>query len=116
MSDGTLSVRRKDVRDESELQPLDAFNTFFDISQNSIANGKSKDPDELRLHMRTSRKLKEYDRFLKNFKYSAALDCVLKKVSFKFALEIAHSFRNRIYLQQRHLPSSKNWFILTGYG
>lgn len=98
MSDGTLSVRRRDVK---EPQPLD---TFIDISLNSTANGKPKNPDELRLHMRTSRKLKEYDKFLKNFKYSAALDCVLKKVSFKFVLEISHSFRYRMYLQQRHLP------------
>jgi len=106
MSDGTLSVRRRDVRDESRLQPLDALNMFSDISLSSTANSKSMGPEELRLHMRTSRKLKEYDKFLKNFKYSAALDCVLKKVSFKSVLEIvsSRSFRSRMYLQQRHLP------------
>ena len=46
--------------------------------------GKAKpigDFDELKVESRRKKRLRDYDRFLKNFKYSAALDAVLRKVS-----------------------------------
>ncbi len=45
--------------------------------------GKAKpigDVDELKIESRRQRKLRDYDKLLKNFKYSAALDTVLRKV------------------------------------
>lgn len=38
------------------------------------------DPNELVVEQRRRRRLKDYDRLLKTFKYSAALDAVLRKV------------------------------------
>ncbi len=85
MSDGTLSARRRDVRNEDfTSQPFpDAPSLFCDVnfeSYNARAKNKNRDFGEVRLHMQSSRRLKDYDKFLKNFKYSAALDTVLKKV------------------------------------
>jgi U3 small nucleolar RNA-associated protein 15 len=37
--------------------------------------------DEFKVESRRRRRLKEYDRLLKGFKYSAALDSALRKVS-----------------------------------
>lgn len=82
MSDGTLSARRRDVRTEDfTSQPFpDAPSLFCDVNFDSYNNNKDRGFGEIRLHMQSSRRLKEYDKFLKNFKYSAALDTVLKKV------------------------------------
>ena len=38
------------------------------------------DPNEFRVESKRKRRLKEYDRLLKSFKYSAALDSVLRQV------------------------------------
>jgi U3 small nucleolar RNA-associated protein 15 len=40
------------------------------------------DLDEFRVEGRRSKRLKEYDQLLKGFKYSAALDSVLRKVGY----------------------------------
>jgi len=87
MSDGTLSVRRRDAKaGEAFRETQNRFDLpiFSDIN---IGHGPedtpskiSPDTGEQRLQVQTSKKLKEHDKLLKNFKYSAALDSVLKKV------------------------------------
>jgi U3 small nucleolar RNA-associated protein 15 len=96
MSDGTLSVRRRQPKasegaDQSFAAALKsgAFETFLGGALPVIGQGRTKskikqkptgDVDELRIESRRARRLKEYDRLLKGFKYSAALDSVLRKV------------------------------------
>jgi U3 small nucleolar RNA-associated protein 15 len=98
MSDGTLSVRRRQARPseapagefEIPLAALKAgaFDSFLgvlpNIGQGHVkSKGKSKpigDADEFRIEARRRKKLREYDKLLKSFKYSAALDSVLRKV------------------------------------
>ena len=98
MSDGTLSVRRRQAKPsdlaagefEIPLAALraGAFDSFLgalpNIGQGHIKpKGKSKplgDVDEFRIEARRKKKLREYDKLLKSFKYSAALDSVLGKV------------------------------------
>jgi U3 small nucleolar RNA-associated protein 15 len=99
MSDGTLSVRRRQPK-ASELagdHPFSAdklhavtFESFLGAAGSNIGAGviKSKavpkpiaDADELRIERRRRTRLKDYDKLLKKFKYSAALDSVLKGVS-----------------------------------
>jgi len=96
MSDGTLSVRRRQPKaSEGADQPFTAalksgaFETFLGGTLPAIGQGRTKsktkpkptgDVDELRIESRRAKRLKEYDRLLKGFKYSAALDSVLKKV------------------------------------
>lgn len=90
MSDGTLSIRRRDPKaseiSQDDQVRLDAPTLLHDInighgSQRHTPPSKSViDATELRVESQTSKKLKEYDKFLKSFKYSAALDSVLKKV------------------------------------
>ncbi|KAJ8515064.1 hypothetical protein ONZ45_g7476 [Pleurotus djamor] len=97
MSDGTLSVRRRQPKpSESADNPLGlkanlasgAYEAFLDAGAMSIGEGvvKSKgkakalgDEDEFRVESRRTKRLKEYDRLLKSFQYSAALDSVLRK-------------------------------------
>lgn len=98
MSDGTLSVRRRQAKpseastNEFEI-PLAAlkagtFGSFLgilpNIGQGHIKQkGKSKpigDADEFRIEARRKKKLREYDKLLKSFKYSATLDSVMRKV------------------------------------
>jgi U3 small nucleolar RNA-associated protein 15 len=96
MSDGTLSVRRRQPKaSEGTEQPFNAalksgaFETFLGGTLPAVGQGRVKskikpkptgDVDELRIESRRARRLKEYDRLLKGFKYSAALDAVLRKV------------------------------------
>ena len=102
MSDGTLSVRRRRPKaSENASDPLSidvlrsgTFESF--LGGGSLASigtgrfrekgkGKAKpvgDVDELKIEARRKRKLRTYDKLLKNFKYSAALDSVLMKVTF----------------------------------
>lgn len=98
MSDGTLSVRHRQQK-SSEAATSDnissaalrsaTFESFLGGVLPSIGQGrvrekkKSKplgDVDEFRVESRRKKRLREYDRLLKNFKYSAALDSVLRKV------------------------------------
>lgn len=97
MSDGTLSVRRRQVKASEGTNDLlgdavlrsGAFESFLG-SLPALGQGRVKskqksrpmgDVDELRVESKRKRRLREYDRLLKNFKYSAALDSVLRKVS-----------------------------------
>lgn len=96
MSDGTLSVRRRQPKaSEGTEQPFNAalksgaFETFLGGTLPAVGQGRVKskvkfkptgDVDELRIESRRARRLKEYDRLLKGFKYSAALDAALRKV------------------------------------
>jgi U3 small nucleolar RNA-associated protein 15 len=94
MSDGTLSVRRRQAK-PSEAQAVDglrfgAFESFLGTTIPPIGHGAVRiknrsqpvgDLDEFRVESRRTKRLKEYDKFLKSFKYSAALDSVLRKVS-----------------------------------
>lgn len=97
MSDGTLSVRRRQQK-ASEAKASDliaaaalrsgAYESFLGalptIGQGHVkSKQKSKpvgDVNEFRVESKRKKRLKEYDRLLKNFKYSAALDSVLRQV------------------------------------
>ncbi|TFK43490.1 Trp-Asp repeat-containing protein [Crucibulum laeve] len=88
MSDGTLSVRRRQPKaseQSAEVLYSGAIESFVGLNiGHGTLTGKQKskplaDVDELRIESRRSKRLKEYDRFLKVFKYSAALDSVLRK-------------------------------------
>ncbi|KZP33006.1 WD40 repeat-like protein [Athelia psychrophila] len=98
MSDGTLSVRRRQPRASEKAAadlPFSAaslksgtFESFLGGTLPAIGQGKVKgkgkakavgDADELRVESRRTKRLKEFDRLLKGFKYSAALDSVLRK-------------------------------------
>lgn len=100
MSDGTLSVRRRQPKasegalahgplSEASLRAamLESFlgGVLPSIGQPRIRDRtKSKpvgDAYEFKVESRRRRRLKEYDRLLKGFKYSAALDSALRKVS-----------------------------------
>jgi U3 small nucleolar RNA-associated protein 15 len=116
MSDGTLSVRRKQAKPsetaagefEIPLAALKAgtFDSFLgmlpNIGQGHVKpKGKSKpigDMDEFRIEARRKKKLREYDKLLKSFKYSAALDSILRKVRTRPSL-----YRSR----SSHLVSSR---------
>jgi U3 small nucleolar RNA-associated protein 15 len=97
LSDGTLSVRRRDPKAseapsaEAEREALRA-NTYEFFATGMLGNigernlqpkTRSKpagDLNEVKIAGRRKKKLREYDRFLKGFKYGAALDSVLGKV------------------------------------
>lgn len=97
-----------------------AFQSFLGVGQGTVKSKvKSKpigDANELRVESKRSKRLREYDRLLKSFKYSAALDSVLRQVclSFRFALSADVCLRKSH--QQRHLHWSKNSFIVMDFG
>jgi len=101
LSDGTLSVRRREIKGSDDLQnQLDSL-TLLSVHFNP--GSKSHDLGELRLHTQTSKRLKEHDKMLKNFRYSAALDSVLKKnvpptTAFAVVQELIHRDGLRIAL------------------
>jgi len=100
MSDGTLSVRRRQPR-ASEAAASDSlfssaalrsgtFESFLGGALPAIGHGRAQnkgkgkasatgDVDEFRVESKRTKRLKEFDRLLKGFKYSAALDSVLRK-------------------------------------
>jgi U3 small nucleolar RNA-associated protein 15 len=98
MTDGTLSVRRRQPKaseadGESSLAKTilqsGTYDSFLGGSLPTIGEGRVKgkgkarplgDVNELRIESRRTKRLKNYDKYLKSFKYSAALDAVLKKV------------------------------------
>ncbi|KAJ3554105.1 hypothetical protein NM688_g3282 [Phlebia brevispora] len=112
MSDGTLSVRRRQAKPSASsandlFSPAalrtGAFESFLgnlpSLGQGHVkSKQKSKpvgDVNELRVESKRKRRLKEYDRFLKTFKYSAALDSVLRKqvppsTAFSLIQELIH--------------------------
>ncbi|EMD40738.1 hypothetical protein CERSUDRAFT_130935 [Gelatoporia subvermispora B] len=112
MSDGTLSVRRRQPK-ASEPGASDvfsamalrsgAFESFLGgvlptIGQGRVREKKTKpqgDVDELKVESKRKKRLREYDRMLKGFKYSAALDSVLRKqvppsTTFSVIKELVH--------------------------
>ncbi|PCH41027.1 WD40 repeat-like protein [Wolfiporia cocos MD-104 SS10] len=97
MTDGTLSVRRRQPK-ASEFTATDLLSsaTLRSRAYESVLGGllpavghgrvrekkKSKpvgDVNEFRVESRRKKRLREYDRMLKEFNYSAALDSVLRK-------------------------------------
>ena len=92
MSDGTLSVRRRQPKasEASTVDPLrsDVFE-FLGTTGPGIGQGAARrkvqhkptgDVNELRVESKRKKRLRDYDKLLKSFKYSAALDSVLRKV------------------------------------
>ncbi|KAG8882919.1 hypothetical protein FRB97_007515 [Tulasnella sp. 331] len=94
MSDGTLSVRRRD-HTEAELSALDArkeaakqgvWETLVDFEAIGEGTVKPKganyevlgDQNELRVEGRRRKRLRQYDKYLKSFRYRDALDEVLQ--------------------------------------
>ncbi|BEJ15544.1 hypothetical protein CspHIS471_0501490 [Cutaneotrichosporon sp. HIS471] len=96
MTDGTLAVRRRDPK-ASEAAASDAkqaiissgaYDYFADMEAvfgRGHIKAKKRDvpilgpADEVRVETRRRERLREFDRYLKAFKYSAALDAGLKK-------------------------------------
>ena len=73
------------------------------IGQGNVKQkGKSKpvgDVDEFRVEARRKKKLREYDKLLKSFKYSAALDSILRKVRTRAQLFI-------VTIVKSHFPTA----------
>ncbi|KAI6119301.1 Trp-Asp repeat-containing protein [Pisolithus croceorrhizus] len=110
MSDGTLSVRRRQSKvSETSMEYTTAlktgtYETFLGGTLPLVGQGRVKtktkakavgDAGELRVESRRVKRLKQYDRFLKAFKYSAALDAVLQKnvpptTTFSLIQELIH--------------------------
>ncbi|KAL4075821.1 WD40 repeat-like protein [Scleroderma citrinum] len=110
MSDGTLSVRRRQPKtsepgaEYTTVLKTGTYETFLGGMLPSVGQGRVKsteksrpvgDTNELRIESKRARRLKEYDRFLKAFKYSAALDAVLRKnvpptTTFSLMQELIH--------------------------
>lgn len=100
MSDGTLCVRRRQAKASESDAPFSSaalrsgtFESFLGGALPAIGEGRVRqkkgkgkavtatgDVDELRVESRRVKRLKEFDKQLKAFKYSAALDSVLRKV------------------------------------
>ncbi|EST08951.1 WD40 repeat [Kalmanozyma brasiliensis GHG001] len=107
MADGTLCVRKRDVK-ASELERREssraAMNAgayeFFLQGKAAASNLPSavnvrKTTDDIRVDSVRRRKLQDYDRFLKAFRYADALDASLRKgvapsVTFGLILELIH--------------------------
>ena len=106
MSDGTFSIRRREPKaselaaSQMQKDALRAGTYEFFLGASGagsglmgIGEGKTKKQkavartssalngiEEFRVEARRKKRLREYDRLLKAFKYSAALDSVLRKV------------------------------------
>ncbi|CUA69395.1 U3 small nucleolar RNA-associated protein 15 homolog [Xenopus laevis] [Rhizoctonia solani] len=102
MVDGSLSVRRRQPKASEAAASVSrtaesgvydffmgggsfALGTKGPASRPKAGKGKQNPAtgilDEFRVEKRRQKRLREYDRLLKNFKYAAALDAVLRKVS-----------------------------------
>ncbi|PFH52767.1 hypothetical protein AMATHDRAFT_139144 [Amanita thiersii Skay4041] len=99
MADGTLSVRRRQQKPAGVDSFLNAsIPTIGDgiaKVQNSSQLQTSSRFDELKIESRRTKRLKDYDKLLKSFKYSAALDSVLRKqvppnTAFSLIQELIH--------------------------
>jgi U3 small nucleolar RNA-associated protein 15 len=98
MSDGTLSVRRRQPKASEGGASLSAatlkagtYESFLGVALGDIGQGSTKsrvkskalgDANEFRIEQKRKTRLRDYDKLLKNFKYSAALDAVLRKVGY----------------------------------
>lgn len=124
MSDGTLSVRRRDAKakeaaeEEAKQAAIanGAYEYFADMEAvfgrgHVKAKGAALGPvigpaDEFRVETRRKERLRDYDRYLKSFKYSAALDAALKKTvrpttTFALILELVQRDALRVALSGR---------------
>lgn len=99
MVDGTLSIRRREPKaseaysQEAEKEALRhgtyeffATGMLGDIGMGHLKQPKKANkpvgvPGEALVNATRKKKLRDYDKYLKNFKYSAALDSVLRKAS-----------------------------------
>lgn len=102
MVDGSLSVRRRQPKPSeaassgSQTAEAGIYDLFMGGGSFALGSkgatsrpkvrGKGKQPpvgvlDEFRVEQRRQKRLREYDRLLKTFKYAAAFDAVLRKVS-----------------------------------
>lgn len=125
MTDGTLAVRRRDPK-TSETTALEAKQSalasgtyeYFAEMETIFGTGhikkKGKDlpavvgaADEVKIESRRREKLKAFDRYLKAFKYSAALDSGIQKVSNLWsALLAVHHFGDQsLTFKQNVRPS-----------
>lgn len=107
MSDGTLSVRRRQPK-ATETQGEPYADTPGELKPGARRSQPKVtcDAGELRMVTQPVKKLKEYDKLLKAFKYSAALDTVLKKnvppaATFSLIQELIHRDGLRIALAGR---------------
>jgi len=90
MADGTLSARRRQQKSsEAEAGLIGSGNGLLDEQIAAVGQGHVKDrrkakplgdANEIMVEGRRKKRLRDYDRLLKSFKYSAALDAVLRKV------------------------------------
>jgi U3 small nucleolar RNA-associated protein 15 len=102
MSDGTFSVRRRQPKasesntSQARKDALQQGTYEFFLDAGAIGQGRTKtkgkakaigDPNEFRVETKRRKRLRQYDRLLKEFKYSAALDSVLKKVSWNWNVD-----------------------------
>ncbi|OCF58551.1 U3 small nucleolar RNA-associated protein 15 [Kwoniella mangroviensis CBS 10435] len=125
LTDGTLSVRRRDpkaseITEDTTSNNLSivggSYEYFADMEQifgkGYLKAKKSElppakgDVDEYRVETRRKRKLKEFDRYLKGFKYQAALDAGTKKTvkpttTFALIQELIHRDALRVALSGR---------------
>jgi U3 small nucleolar RNA-associated protein 15 len=109
MSDGTLSVRRRTPKaSEASVHALrpggGAYESILGTDVSGIGELRVRDrtksrpagdAHELRIESKRRRRLRDYDRLLKGFKYSAALDAVLRKkvppaTAFALVQELIH--------------------------
>ncbi|OSX60238.1 hypothetical protein POSPLADRAFT_1075000 [Postia placenta MAD-698-R-SB12] len=113
MSDGTLSVRRRQPKaSEPAAQDLlstaalrtGAYDSFLSGTLPTVGQGRMRektksrpvgDVNEFKVESKRKKRLREYDRLLKGFKYSAALDSVLRKqvpptTTFSLIQELIH--------------------------
>jgi U3 small nucleolar RNA-associated protein 15 len=112
MSDGTLSVRRRQPKATETQEQVNSSDIYADIPGDLKPVARSlpkatRDAGELRVVTQPLKKLKEYDKLLKAFKYSAALDTVLKKVLIlsKIAgLFLTSYIHFRTYRRPQHSP------------
>lgn len=127
MTDGTLSVRRRnpkasEVQSDASLAAAvlrsGTFESFLGGSLPAIGQGTVKgkekakplgEVNEFRIESRRAKRLKGYDKLLKSFKYSAALDSVLRKVRCGMLSRVLVSnLMTSKYPPSRHLLSYKS--------
>ncbi|TFK23270.1 kDa Trp-Asp repeat-containing protein [Coprinopsis marcescibilis] len=111
MSDGTLSIRRRQQKGKETSPPGLESLDLLHVGEGTLLNKKSskatRDADELRVNEnKRQKRLKNYDKFLKSFKYSAALDSVLRKnvppaTTFSLIQELIHRDGLKIALSGR---------------
>ncbi|KAF8305022.1 WD40 repeat-like protein [Clavulina sp. PMI_390] len=126
MGDGTFSIRRRqpkaseDAAAAARAPKKDAFQALLDgdtmasLTKTPVLGSKAKgkqravqgDANELTVESKRRKKLKDYDKMLKTFRYSAALDSVLKKsvpptTAFSLITELVHQDALRSALSGR---------------